>query len=104
MIDIYYRSWAGAMILKIVYGYDVKPGSDHLVDIVDRTMANFNRISRPGAYLCNYLPLMRFIPSWFPGGGFKNEAKAYRKTHMDMINIPFTLVQDQMVSIPYDCR
>lgn len=92
------------MILKIVYGHDTMPGKDPLVEVVDEAMSQFIHMSRPGAYLVDFLPILRFIPSWFPGGGFKKEAKYNRKTLLDMINMPFSLVQDQMVCILVSSR
>lgn len=90
-------SWAGALVLKIAYGFDTKPGHDPLVEIVDEAMAQFADLVRPGAWLVDFIPLLRFIPAWFPGGKFKAVAKHYRKTLDDMIDIPFRMVQAQMV-------
>ena len=85
------------MILKIIYGYDVKPENDHLLGIVKKAMNDFSYLSRPGSYMVNYLPVLRFMPSWLPGGTFKTEAKQYRKTLCEMIDIPFELVKQQVV-------
>lgn len=86
------------MILKIVYGHDTQSGHDPLVEIVDEAMSQFIVLSRPGAYLVDYFPLLRFVPSWFPGAQFKRDAKYYRKTLNDMIELPFREVQEKMVS------
>lgn len=85
------------MILKIVYGHDIKPGKDPLVEVVDEAMEQFSILSRPGAYLVDSLPFLRYIPSWFPGGGFKKEVKYYRKTLQDMVNMPFEITKANMV-------
>ena len=85
------------MILKIIYGYDVKPENDHLLGIVKKAMNDFSYLSRPGSHMVNYLPVLRFMPSWLPGGTFKTEAKQYRKTLCEMIDIPFELVKQQVV-------
>ncbi|TCD66168.1 hypothetical protein EIP91_001722 [Steccherinum ochraceum] len=95
-LDDHIRYWAGAMILKIVYGYEIKPGNDPFVEIVDEAMSQFIYLSRPGAYMVDFFPWMRFIPSWFPGAHFKREGKKFRSTMDDMIHVPFNYVKDKM--------
>lgn len=65
--------------------------------IVKKAMNDLSYLSRPGSYMVNYLPILRFMPSWLPGGTFKIEAKQYRKTLSEMIDIPFELVKEQVV-------
>ena len=42
---------AGAIILKLVYDYDVGEGDDVLVDLIDKAVTEFSTISAPGAFL-----------------------------------------------------
>lgn len=84
------------MIVKLTYGLDIS-SEDRLVGIVEGAAAQFSHLSRPGAYLVDALPILRFLPSWFPGGGFKKEAEVSRQTLTDMINVPFELVKTQVV-------
>ncbi|TCD66583.1 hypothetical protein EIP91_001140 [Steccherinum ochraceum] len=95
-LEDHIRYWAGAMILKIVYGYDIKPGHDPLVEIVDEAMSQWIYLSRPGAYMVDFFPWLAYIPSWFPGATFKREGKKFRKTLDDLIHEPFKIVQAQM--------
>ena len=45
------------------------------------------------------LPLIvRYVPSWFPGTGWKVKAKLLRKLFHEMTDAPFQFVKDQMVS------
>lgn len=91
------HSWVAAVILKIIYGYNMKPGKNRLVEIVNVAMAQFDHLLKPGAFLVDSLPFLQFIPSWFPGGGFKTKAKFYRQTLANMLNFPFDVVKEQMV-------
>ena len=63
------------MIVEIVYGLDIASAKDRLSEIVDGTSAQFNDMSRPGAYIVDSFPILQFIPSWFPGGAFHKEAE-----------------------------
>ncbi|KAK6974645.1 cytochrome P450 [Favolaschia claudopus] len=79
------------VVLKVTYGYVVKEdGNDSLVDLADKALLEFSEITRPGAFL------VRHIPSWFPGAGFKRRAERYRKSIEEMAQIPLEYVQSQM--------
>ena len=41
---------------------------------------------------------MRYVPSWFPGAGWKVKAKRFANTLTEMVDVPHQFVKDQMVS------
>ena len=83
----------GAIILKMAYGYKVTEGDDPYVNLVNEAIDQFTVSSAPGAFLVDVIPVLRFIPEWFPGAGFQKTAKKYRKTLMDMADVPFKWVK-----------
>lgn len=85
------------MIVEIVYGLDIASAKDRLSEIVDGTSVQFNDMSRPGAYIVDSFPILRCIPSWFPGGTFHKEAEIAKKSLIDLINVPVQMVAEQMV-------
>ncbi|KAJ3485043.1 hypothetical protein NLI96_g5230 [Meripilus lineatus] len=89
---------SGTIILKISYGYIVKDGADPLLDLVDRAMVQFSELTRPGAFLVDVLPVLRYLPSWFPGAGFKTQLASWSKTFSDMEDVPLDFVKKQMQS------
>jgi hypothetical protein len=49
---------AGAVILKIAYGYSIDYQSeDPLVDIADEAMEQFSLAVRPGTWLVDFVPM-----------------------------------------------
>ena len=44
------------------------------------------------------LPIVRYVPDWFPGTGWKVKAKLFKKLVDEMADVPFQFVKDQMVS------
>jgi hypothetical protein len=42
--------------------------------------------------------LVRYVPQWFPGGGFKKKARAWGKSWEDCATIPFKEVSKAFVS------
>lgn len=58
--DIHRRE-AGAIILKIAYGYTVEPHkADPLVDIADKALAQFSAATVPGAWMVDTIPARAF--------------------------------------------
>ncbi|KAF5856283.1 hypothetical protein ETB97_007639 [Aspergillus alliaceus] len=91
------RKEAGAIILKITYGYTVEPhGRDPLVDLADRAIVEFAQSILPGAWLVDSIPLLRHIPSWLPGGGCTRAAKEFQKISKVFSDIPYTFTKQQM--------
>lgn len=44
-----------------------------------------------------FLPV-RFLPSWFPGNGYKRQAAHFRDRMWDFDNVPHRWVKEQIVS------
>lgn len=81
---------AAELILKATYGYTTESDrADPLVDLVDEVMAQFSQAFVPGKWAVDIFPILRYVPSWFPGTGWQQTAKLWNKTVTDVINIPF---------------
>jgi len=53
---------------------------------------------KPGAFLVDSIPLLKYVPSWMPGAGFKRKAKEWNSWATDMREIPFKAAQSAIVS------
>jgi hypothetical protein len=49
-------SAAGAIILRISYGYDVEENNDPFVDLADRVMDHLSQSTAPGAFMVDIMP------------------------------------------------
>ncbi|KII90751.1 hypothetical protein PLICRDRAFT_174122 [Plicaturopsis crispa FD-325 SS-3] len=90
------RHTAGAIILRISHGYEVQEHDDPFVELANHATEQFSLSTAPGAFLVDVLPLLRFVPSWFPGAGFQKTAKAWRKTLEEMVDKPHEYVKQQV--------
>ncbi|KAI0321419.1 cytochrome P450 [Amylostereum chailletii] len=91
------RFFLMALVLHITYGYKIKEdGRDELIDLADNAIAEFSSIVTPGAYLVDTFPWLMYVPSWMPGGGFKQAAVQYKKNSDALADVPFTWLQEQM--------
>lgn len=96
-------STAGSLILKMSYGYDVQEDGDPCVEAVGLALDQFSKLSQPGAFLVDVAPVLRYVPSWLPGAGFKKTAEMWHKTLMEAVDMPYNLVKRRLVrELPLD--
>ncbi|KZP14482.1 cytochrome P450, partial [Athelia psychrophila] len=92
------RRLAGAVILRITYGYQLQDvnGRDPLVDHAEQTMENFAAATVPGAWLVDVLPILRHVPEWVPGANFKRLGREWKAGLNEMIDRPYNFTKQQM--------
>ncbi|KAG6330226.1 hypothetical protein ID866_8863 [Astraeus odoratus] len=91
------RTTAGAILLRISYGYEVKDEQDPLVDLAERGAYIISAGAAP-AFLVNVIPILKYVPAWFPGGGFKAKAREWKAVLQEMADRPFQTVKEQLAS------
>jgi hypothetical protein len=52
---------------------------------------------RPGRWLVEILPLLRFVPAWMPGAEFKRKATRTRERLRGLDLFPFNWTKEQIV-------
>ncbi|KAK7445709.1 hypothetical protein VKT23_014705 [Stygiomarasmius scandens] len=89
---------AGAIILRVAYGYEVEEENDPFVNIANAAMENFNKATSPGVFLVNQMPFLLNVPDWFPGAGWKKLGKSWAKDYWAMVDVPFEYVKKQLAA------
>lgn len=92
-LDKHIRQTAGATVLKLTYGYDVKDRNDRFLVLVEAGLAMFSKVAST-VYLVDIFPSLRHLP-WAP---FKTQAMKWRKLVDDVTDLPFEFVQEGMKS------
>jgi hypothetical protein len=59
------------------------------------------QLTRALDFLVNVFPWLEYVPSWFPGAGWKRKAMAWNKVGEDLINVPFEWTKQQMVFLDH---
>ncbi|KAI0045440.1 cytochrome P450 [Auriscalpium vulgare] len=90
------RETAGSVILQVTYGYEPREDQDDLVDLVELALRQFTEVMEPNAFLVDLIPPLRYVPSWFPGAGWKKKAEYYHDTLQQMSDVPLQFVRKQM--------
>ena len=83
--------------MKISYGIDVQESDDPHILLTEEAMNGIVQASTSGAFWVDFFPILKYVPSWFPGAGFQKKAAHWRQTNAAMIQRPFDNVKDQLV-------
>ncbi|GKU09673.1 unnamed protein product [Fusarium langsethiae] len=91
------RKEAGAVILKMTYGYSIEPHkSDPLVRLVERMVEGISIVVVPMKFLVDFLPWLEYLPEFLPGMSFKGRARQWRNILDTTIEAPYQFVRQQM--------
>ncbi|KAI0822115.1 cytochrome P450 [Trametes gibbosa] len=68
-----------ASILGLGYGIEIARDDDYYSEMLHGTVKMMEAAVIPGKYLVEILPMLQYLPDWFPGTKFKQEAAYLRK-------------------------
>lgn len=94
IIDAKLRN-SGAVTLKIAYGWSVSGNDDYFIKLVEEVFKIMSELLRPGQWLVDDFPWLRFVPAWVPGAGLVANAREYFGR---VESIPFNWAKEQIVS------
>ncbi|KAH7922947.1 cytochrome P450 [Leucogyrophana mollusca] len=90
---------SAAIIMSVIYGYDTVSRNDPLVTTVQNAIDVGLKVSTPEkTALLDALPFLYYLPSWFPGATFKQDAALCRKHWSDMIEVPYQYVKNEVAA------
>ncbi|OBZ74344.1 O-methylsterigmatocystin oxidoreductase [Grifola frondosa] len=81
------------IILSVTYGLPIDSSSNPYVTHAEATMRMIGEAAVPGAYLCDLMPFLKYLPSWVP---FQQEARRGRYMIEHLVTMPFEHVKKQM--------
>ncbi|KAI6045800.1 cytochrome P450 [Pisolithus marmoratus] len=81
-------------VLRICYGHQVTDANDVLLKIVQDAL----EVPRNHPYLVDVFPILKYYPSWLPGGRFKKDAAEAKVISQRLRLVPFNMVRDKMAT------
>ena len=90
-----------ATIMKIGYGIAVQESDDPYISVAEEVFHGVAEAGIPGAFWVDFFPILKYVPSWFPGAGFQKKAAGWREAINTMADKPFRHVQEQLVQVPF---
>ena len=83
--------------MKISYGIDVKESDDPYISRAEDALDGLNEAAIQGGFWVDWFPILKYVPSWFPGASFQKKATHWRELNAIMIERPFSYVEEQLV-------
>ena len=92
--------------MSIAYGIDIKDSEDPYILVAEEAVSQVAEAGVPGAFWVDFFPILKYVPSWFPGAGFQKIAARARVMATSMAEEPFRYVKEQLVGhhFPRDIR
>ncbi|KAI0629120.1 cytochrome P450 [Trametes polyzona] len=87
-----------AIVLRIVYGLDASQGDRKYYHLVERLATIAEDISTPGRHIVEAFPSMQYLPSWFPGTGFRELAAGWKKELASIRDYLYDTAKEAMTS------
>lgn len=85
--------------MSAAYGHDISPVDDYYVSLAEEGVEKLTGSVFLGAVILNALPILRHLPSWLPGAGFKRFGEETRLLTDQIQNVPLELVRKNMVNL-----
>ncbi|KAK1224158.1 hypothetical protein PQX77_012963 [Marasmius sp. AFHP31] len=87
------NNYAGSILLKITYGYTLQEKDDPYMCLVLGAMEGIDKSGSHGFFWVDYFPFLKYVPAWFPGGGFKIKAREWKEANSRLKNEPWNWVK-----------
>ncbi|KAH6917900.1 cytochrome P450 98A3 [Coprinopsis sp. MPI-PUGE-AT-0042] len=81
------RQLFGSVIIRISYGFEDAEYNQNLVKQAETLVSGFSESMVPGRYLINYFPMLKHLPSWLPGAGFKRHFKFLSEISDEVVGV-----------------
>ncbi|KAF8639539.1 hypothetical protein AX17_001444 [Amanita inopinata Kibby_2008] len=90
------RQFAGGIVLRVTYGHNVTSRNDDYVHLAKEALAPLLQAVHAGSFLVDFIPALKYVPSWLPGAGFKRRAIEWSKSGTRLLESPFQSVKTSM--------
>ena len=84
----------------MTYGINVQPHNDPYIKIAEEAVKALSELLNAGVFLVDIVPILKYVPEWFPGAKFQRKAAIMRKHAANIRNITFAATEKLMVCDP----
>jgi hypothetical protein len=81
----------------MTYSINIRPYNDPYIKITEEAIGAGAELLIPGSFLVDIIPILKYVPEWFPGAKFQRKAAVMRKHAAIMRNTTFTATEELMV-------
>ncbi|TCD63924.1 hypothetical protein EIP91_004771 [Steccherinum ochraceum] len=92
------RNVPGSTIIRVTYGPHSEAQTQHYINLAEKSLEAGKKMSVPGMFFAEAIPLMQYIPSWLPGGYARKFAAEYKPVVEEMVHKPYNEVKKATAS------
>ena len=97
MLFILRTSLVGSITLSMTYSINVHTYDDPYIKVVEEAIEAIAELFIPGTFLVDIIPILKYVPEWFPGAKFQSKAAVMRKHAAIIRNTTFAATEELMV-------
>ena len=75
--------------MRAAYGFDDVERNKGIIQTTVTLLAEMGEARKPGRYLVNVFPILKYVPGWLPGAGFQRHFKYLAAKSMQVLHQPF---------------
>ena len=90
-------SLVSSTTLSMIYSINVHPYKDPYIKTAEEAKEAIAELLIPGAFLVDIIPILKYVPEWFPGAKFHSKAAMMRKHAAKIRNTTFAATEELMV-------
>ncbi|KAF9446023.1 cytochrome P450 [Macrolepiota fuliginosa MF-IS2] len=90
------RHVIGGILISLAYGMDTQPTEDPWIELAEEAMCASAAAAVPGKYFVDLFPSLKHVPEWFPGAGFKRQAREWRDLWTRFRVAPFLAAEENI--------
>ena len=79
------------------YSINIQPYDDPYIKTAEQALEVNSELTIPGAFLVDIIPILKYVPEWFPGANFQRKAALMRKYAAMIRNTTFAATEELMV-------
>ncbi|KAH6893746.1 cytochrome P450 [Coprinopsis sp. MPI-PUGE-AT-0042] len=95
-----FRHWVhmyfGTVIMRVAYGSEDRAYNEGLINDADTAILGMMESLLPGNMLVGLFSPLRYVPSWFPGAGWKRKLERLAEMNQDLRTRPFQDAKDRI--------
>ncbi|KAH9920473.1 cytochrome P450 [Fomitopsis serialis] len=93
--------YTASSLLQYLYGHTVTSSDDEYLHVIEKVAEATMNFSAPGTVPVDFIPSLRYLPTWFPGAGFKRNAVWIKRAVRDAAQRTYDLAESKLVSYAF---
>ncbi|KAF9068824.1 cytochrome P450 [Rhodocollybia butyracea] len=88
------HTWAAVFIMDVTYGIQGEEAKPFLKTAIE-TLDSMAIAGTPGAFLVDQIPILKYVPEWFPGADFKRKAREWNILRIKMTEDAYRVTKER---------